>query len=130
MAPAPSERLDHDGIVPHLVVGTPHRLRGLSLRSHLHDGRCVAWDGPQDGSTIAVDAEVDRPVPRALGSRFGVDDFWGRWTRLECAAKATDTPVALLLGPSLGLPAVPGARFVTIRLAGRGIVSVALREPG
>jgi len=110
------------------VVGSPEALAHLTRRSHLSDGRCVAWAG--SGPVLAVDAELDRPVPAALAARFGVEDFWGRWTRLECVAKVTDTPVALLLGTTLAAPDLADARLSTLRLPGGIVVSVATPVTG
>ncbi|NHA00765.1 hypothetical protein G5V59_14530 [Nocardioides sp. W3-2-3] len=45
----------------------------------------VAWTGPADG--VAIDAEIERPVPPALAAAHGAESFWERWTRLECRAK-------------------------------------------
>lgn len=100
-----------------LRVGSDAELAGLAVRSHLADGRVVAWDGPlAPGERIAIDAELDRAVPAALAARYGSKDFWGRWTRLECRAKLTDTPVVRLLS-QLGAPAAPdGIELVTLRL--------------
>lgn len=59
-------------------------------RSHLSDGRVVGWHGEPG---VVIDAEIRGPVPPALASRFGEQDFWARWTRTECAAKLADVPV-------------------------------------
>lgn len=120
--PAPSEALDEARALAHLVVGRPGALASSQRRSHLHDGRCVAWTGPGEG--VAIDAEVARPVPEALGRRFGVEDFWGRWTLLECAAKLTGVPMAVLARDGLDLPEGALAEHVTVRL-GDLVVSVA-----
>ncbi len=64
-------------------------------RSRVSDGRVVGWYG--EPGTV-VDAEIrDRPPPARLGARFGVEDFWRRWTRAECAAKLADVPMHLWL---------------------------------
>jgi hypothetical protein len=83
----------------HLRIGSPASLTGSVARSYLSDGRCVAWVGPvPSGAAIAIDAElVDVPVPAALARRFGVDGFWRRWTRAECAAKLSGIPMATWL---------------------------------
>ena len=88
--------LDAVEVVKHLRIGSPASLTGSVTRSYLPDGRCVAWVGPvAPGTAIAVDAElVDVPVPTALARRFGVDGFWRRWTRAECAAKLCGIPMA------------------------------------
>lgn len=78
-----------------LVVGTAAETADAVTRSHLADGRVVGWYG-EPGRVI--DAELtDQPVPDALAARYGTDDFWGRWTRAECAAKAADVPITLWL---------------------------------
>ena len=44
------------------------------MRSHLADGRVLAYAGPG-----AFDAELaDQPVPTALAARYGTHDFWRR----------------------------------------------------
>ncbi|MBO0841792.1 MAG: hypothetical protein J2O46_01305, partial [Nocardioides sp.] len=91
-------------------------------RSHLHDGRVVAWTGPYD-HPVAIDAEVDRPVPAALARRFGTHDFWRRWTRAECVAKLTGQGVVRLLA-ILDEGDPPQVDLVTHRLKGDIIVSV------
>lgn len=71
-------------------------------RSHLADGRVVGWYGDRGH---VIDAELtEQPVPPALAARYGSHDFWGRWTRTECAAKAAGVPIALWLA-SHGLDA-------------------------
>lgn len=127
--PAPSEALDEARAAAHLVVGPADSLTWSRRRSHLGDGRCVAWTGAPQG--VAIDAEIQREVPPALARRHGVEDFWGRWTRLECAAKLSDVPVALLTRDGLDLPEGVIAHVVTVRLVdGRDevVVSVALSE--
>ncbi len=100
--PAPSE---------HLRVGTD--LADAVTRSYLADGRVVGWYG--DPGHV-IDAELtDQPVPPALAARFGTEDFWGRWTRTECAAKAADVPIAVWLAEH-GLDPAPYAP-VTLALA-------------
>ncbi|MFL6160205.1 MAG: hypothetical protein ACJ72D_29300 [Marmoricola sp.] len=104
--PAPSEAAP---------AGLPIRI-GADLpdavtRSHLADGRVVGWYG--DAGRV-LDAEIaDQPVPPALAARYGTDDFWGRWTRAECAAKLADVPIALWLAEH-GLPS--GGDAVTVLL--------------
>ncbi|WP_157571081.1 hypothetical protein [Nocardioides insulae] len=83
-----------------LVVGSDSELAAHAVRSHLDDGRVVAWIGPEARGEIAIDAERERPVPPALGARLGRDQFWQRWTRLEVIAKLTDVPVIGLLPPA------------------------------
>ncbi|MEV1154581.1 hypothetical protein AB0J27_04110 [Micromonospora chokoriensis] len=104
----------------HLRVGVPAELTDAVTRSHLDDGRCVGWYGPTvPGWRVAIDAErADAPVPPALGRRFGVQDFWARWTRAECCCKLADVPVAAwwrLHG--LGTPADGSAVWRTLRVA-------------
>ena len=79
--PAPSESLR---------IGTD--LPDARTRSHLSDGRVVGWYGEPG---VVIDAEIDGPVPPALASRFGEQDFWARWTQAECAAKLADVPMQL-----------------------------------
>lgn len=77
-------------------------------RSYLADGRVVGWYGDPDN---VIDAELtDQPVPPALAARYGSHDFWGRWTRTECAAKAADVPIALWLREH-GLDAGTGTTY-------------------
>lgn len=72
-------------------------MAGARTRSYLADGRCVGWFTAFPGM-VAIDAELgDRPAPSALGKRFGTVDFWVRWTRTECAAKLSNTPITLWL---------------------------------
>lgn len=101
-----------------LRVGTDAELSRYAARSHLSDGRLVAWTGPAgpDAPAVAIDAEIERPVPPALAARHGEAGFWERWTRLECLAKLTGVPVVLL--QRAGLDADPGAdvELVTGRL--------------
>lgn len=99
----------------HLRVGTDAELSGYAARSHLSDGRVVAWTGPVEPA-VAVDAEIDRPVPPALAARHGEQRFWERWTRLECLAKLTDVPVVLLQRDGLDADPGPGIELVTCRL--------------
>ncbi|MDG4837862.1 hypothetical protein O7631_15175 [Micromonospora sp. WMMD967] len=104
----------------HLRIGSPVALAAAVTRSHLDDGRCVGWYGPPTpGWRVAIDAErADAPVPPALGRRFGVQDFWARWTRTECCCKLADVPVAAwwrLHG--LGTPAGGSAVWHTLRVA-------------
>ena len=107
-----------------LRVGTDAELSGYAARSHLSDGRIVAWTGPAGPGhpAVAIDAELDRPVPAALAARFGVEAFWERWTRLECLAKLTDTPVLLLQAEGLDPDLPPGAEVTTLRIEGGHVV--------
>lgn len=114
-----------------LRVGSDAELAGYRARSHLHDGRVVAWTGSYD-VPVAIDAEVERTVPEALARRFGTDRFWERWTRAECFAKLTGQGVKDLVG-LMGLmdSAVAGdagadVRLSTVRLPGGIVVSVGL----
>jgi len=97
-----------------LRIGSEERTRGLR-RSHLGDGRCVAWAGAAAGP-LAVDGEVVRPVPAALSRRFGAVRFWDRWTRLEVVAKLTGEPVARLHRDRLDPPEIRGLELVTVRV--------------
>jgi len=98
-----------------LRVGTDAELSRYAARSHLSDGRVVAWTGPVD-TPVAVDAEIDRPVPPALAARHGEAGFWERWTRLECLAKLTDVPVVLLQRDGLDADPGPDVELATGRL--------------
>jgi hypothetical protein len=101
-----------------LRVGTDAELSGYAARSHLSDGRVVAWTGPAGpaAAAVAVDAEIERPVPPALAARHGTAGFWERWTRLECLAKLTGVPVVLLQRAGLAVDADPDVEVVTGRL--------------
>jgi hypothetical protein len=59
-------------------------------RSHLADGRVVGWYGAPG---TVIDAEICDVAPAHLVARFGAEDFVGRWTRAECAAKLADVPM-------------------------------------
>lgn len=64
-----------------------------ATRSRLADGRVVGWFGVDE---VVLDAELaEARVPAALAARFGTEDFWGRWTATECAAKAHDVPIMM-----------------------------------
>lgn len=105
-----------------LRVGSDAELAGYRARSHLHDGRVVAWAGSYD-VPVAVDAEVERTVPEALARRFGTDGFWERWTRAECVVKLTGRGVVDLVDLMSGDPG-PGVRLSTVRLPGGIVVSI------
>ena len=116
-----------------LRVGTPAAMAGAATRSHLPDGRCVGWYGPVPASGVAIDAELDVEPPATLVARYGRDDFWARWTVVECAAKLEDVPVAMWVRRH-GLAVPPGLLHArTLRpaaLAGDGpavVVTVARR---
>ncbi|MFE6507067.1 hypothetical protein ACFVDI_14570 [Nocardioides sp. NPDC057767] len=109
-----------------LSVGTDAELAGYRARSHLHDGRVIAWTGSYD-VPVAVDGEVERTVPAALARRFGVDGFWERWTRAECLAKLTGRGAVDLVDlVDLVAAEVPatGVRLNTLRLPGGIVVSI------
>jgi hypothetical protein len=105
--PAPSD------LQRHLVTGAPDLPPGSTSRSYLPDGRCVGWYGPPG---VVIDAElVGAEVPDALGRRYGRADFWGRWTRTECAAKAAGIPIARWLRRhGLNGPGTAHARTVVL----------------
>jgi hypothetical protein len=117
----------------HVRVGLVDNLAGAVARSHLSDGRAVAWVGPvPDGARLAVDAELASATPpTALQSRYGGDDFWRRWTRTECLAKLAGVPVLTWLGRH-GLDAVPSAGVVvrSLLLCGEIQVGVACEQVG
>lgn len=101
-------------------IGTPAETAGALTRSHLSDGRVVGWYGAPG---VVIDAELDRPVPPALGALHGERDFWGRWTRMECVAKLTGTPAALLQR-ALDAAPPPGLHLETHRLPGGIVLSL------
>ena len=112
----------------HLRIGPPDSFATAVTRSHLPDGRCVGWVGQLPSDTrLVIDAEcTDEPVPEKLGSRFGTADFWERWTRAECAAKLTDTPMATWLQLH-GMAGSEDHRYATVHagwLAPHIVVSV------
>ncbi|WP_406036056.1 hypothetical protein OG801_13280 [Nocardioides sp. NBC_00163] len=110
-----------------LRVGSDAELAGYRARSHLHDGRVVAWVGSYD-VPVAVDAEVERTVPTALARRFGTDGFWERWTRAECVVKLFGRGVAdivALMADDSGSE----VHLSTVRLPGGIVVSIG-RLPG
>ena len=86
-----------------LRIGTAAEMADAVTRSHLSDGRVVGWYG---GADVVIDAELaDAAPPPALASRFGLEDFWVRWTSAECAAKLADVPMHLWLAKhGLGHP--------------------------
>jgi phosphopantetheinyl transferase len=112
-----------------LRVGSDAELAGYRARSHLHDGRVVAWTGSHD-VPVAVDAEVERTVPEALAWRFGTDGFWERWTRAECVVKLTGRGVADIVGQMDLMTGDPGrgVRLSTVRLPGGIVVSIGRLE--
>ena len=114
--------------VGRLRVGSDAELAGYRARSHLHDGRVVAWAGSYD-VPVAVDAEVERTVPAALARRFGADDFWERWTRAECVVKLTGRDVVdivALMSDDPDRDDRTGAEvsLSTVRLPGDIVVSI------
>ncbi len=111
-----------------LRIGSDAELAGYRARSHLHDGRVVAWTGSHD-VPVAVDAEVERTVPAALARRFGTDGFWERWTRAECVVKLTGRGVADIVDLMAAEPAgddgpSAGVCLSTVRLPGDIVVSI------
>ncbi len=102
-----------------LRLGRPGELRRAATRSHLRDGRCVGWfpSGSYVGR-VALDAELDVAPPPLLTARFGTEDFWERWTRVECAAKLTRVPIGTWLRRhGLEVPPSFGVRLWTLRPA-------------
>jgi phosphopantetheinyl transferase len=107
-----------------LRVGSDAELAGHRARSHLHDGRVVAWTGSYD-VPVAVDAEVERTVPATLARRFGADGFWERWTRAECVAKLTGRGVVDLVDLMTTAAEHPTeVHLSTLRLPGGIVVSI------
>jgi hypothetical protein len=90
-------------------VGTAAEMADAVTRSYLGDGRVVGWYGAPGA---VVDAEIRGAEPSHLVARFGREDFLGRWTRAECAAKLADVPMHLWLERH-GLTA-PGVEVETI----------------
>lgn len=76
-------------------VGSVEDLADAVTRSHLADGRVVGWYGDP---AYVIDAEIRGHEPQHLVARFGAEDFLGRWTRAECAAKLADVPMQVWLG--------------------------------
>jgi hypothetical protein len=111
----------------HVRVGLPDNLAAAVARSHLSDGRTVAWVGPvPDGARLAVDAELASATPPpALRSRYGRNDFWRRWTRTECLAKLAGVPMLVWLARH-GLDAAPSAGVMVRSLLLCGDVQVGL----
>ena len=126
MVPPPSDLLE--GAESHLRVGSVAEMADAVTRSHLPDFSCVGWYAvPPAGWSVVIDAEyADQPVPEPLGRRFGVEEFWQRWTRAECLCKLADVPM-LAWWPEHGLevPADFTGRWRTLEL-GPLIVTVAL----
>ncbi|MFJ9387467.1 hypothetical protein ACIRON_01510 [Nocardioides sp. NPDC101246] len=106
-----------------LLVGSDAELAGYRARSHLHDGRVVAW-ASSDDVPVAVDAEVERTVPEALARRFGTDGFWERWTRAECVVKLTGRGVVDIVALMAGEEPSADVRLSTLRLRGGIVVSI------
>jgi hypothetical protein len=111
-----------------LRVGSDAELAGYRARSHLHDGRVVAWTGSYDVA-VAVDAEVECTVPAALAKRFGTDGFWERWTRAECVVKLTGrgvVDIVALMADDPDRDDRTGAEVClsTVRLPGDIVVSI------
>ena len=79
-------------------------------RSHLGDGRVVGWYG--DPGTV-IDAEIRGAEPPHLVERFGAEDFLGRWTRAECAAKLADVPMQVWLVAPRARPRPERSRWQT-----------------
>ena len=111
-------RPDVELVETHLRLGAD--LPDAVTRAHLADGRVVGWYG---GPGVVIDAELTgQPVPPALAARYGSADFWGRWTRTECAAKAAGVPIALWLaehGLDAGIGETVQLDGVTVSVAGR-----------
>lgn len=133
--------IDSDGFRGSLEVhaagpgGADPRLFGITApHARLADGRTVVLsEAAVDRGPTALDAEtVDTAVPvhvaAILGAGGGVTAL-GAWTRLEVAAKLTDTPVLLLLR---GAAAPPHVDVMTTQIddivvsVGRGAVDAAI----
>ena len=130
MVPGPSET----EILSALAIGRPTDLVDAVTRSHLADGRCVGWRGKTPiGLDVVVDAELgEQVVPGLLSRRFGIEDFWQRWTRAECAAKLTGVPIVdWIKRHGLAVPAgvMESTTFRAHWLASGLVVSVAWRPP-
>lgn len=120
MEPAASE------LARHLRIGTAEEMASAHTRSHLRDGRVVGWYGAP-GAVIDAESYHD-PVPARLAERFGVENFWERWTATECAVKRADGSMLQWMG-TRGLD--PGDhRVVTLRDAPVAGVLVSILLPG
>ena len=85
------------------------------VRSHLADGTVVWLAGMDRDAGVVLDAELaDQAVPERLRAAYGDEDFWRRWTGMECAVKATDGSVgSWLRAHGLEVPAAAGIELVT-----------------
>lgn len=86
------------------------RARGAGVRSHLGDGRGLAWLVPEElAYRAAIDAEpatapVSGHIARCARSTRP-DVVWPRWTQCEVTAKLLDLPVLSWLSwPGLVVP--------------------------
>lgn len=133
---------DHVGPAE-LVVGTgvDRATYPFAARSHLSDGRAVAWTAPSPrGCRLAVDAELlGQRVPPVLLRRAGVAadlperDVWRQWTRAETVAKLLDVPILLWVREhGLTVPAGAGDEaplaLRTVEHAGL-VVTMGIRGP-
>ncbi|WP_446665358.1 hypothetical protein [Flexivirga sp. B27] len=107
-----TELLARYAVPDHLVLGPSAvlRARDEGVRSHLPDGRGVAWQVPESlVRRAAIDAELrDHPVNGSLARRVRSTDpavVWPRWTQCEVTAKLLGLPVLSWLGwPGLIVP--------------------------
>lgn len=110
--PTDAELLARYAAPEHLRIGPSEELRttDIGVRSHLADGRGVAWLVP--GALVdraAVDAELAaQPVPGKVAKRARSTDpavVWPRWTQCEVTAKLLDLQVlSWLEWPGLIVP--------------------------
>lgn len=110
--PADTELLARYAVPAYLRIAPSDELRadGAGVRSHLADGRGVAWLVPDAlVDRAAVDAElVAQPVPGKVAKRARSTDpavVWPRWTQCEVTAKLLDLQVlSWLEWPGLIVP--------------------------
>lgn len=111
-SPTDTELLTRYAVPERLEFGPSRHLRdsGLGVRSHLSDGRGVAWHLPGEMlGRAAIDAELTtQAVGAGLARRARSTDpavVWPRWTQCEVAAKLLDLPVLSWLDwPGLIVP--------------------------
>lgn len=113
MALSTDTELLHRYAVPDLLElgrGSVLRACGTGVRSHLPDGRAVAWHVPEAlVGRAAIDAELRaHPVNGSLARRVHSTDpavVWPRWTECEVTAKLLGLPVlSWLAWPGLIVP--------------------------
>jgi hypothetical protein len=121
-----AELLARYAVPEHLELGPSESLRerGTGVRSHLADGRGVAWLVPDAlVGRAAIDAELaTQRVPGKVAKRARSTDpavVWPRWTQCEVTAKLLGLPVlSWLEWPGLIVPGefARQVRFEQVRL--------------